>query len=145
MPQSFGLNPMHIIFSTKNRSPLIKGKELFKYAAGICNSLGCQTIAIGGYSDHIHILCYLSKNIALSKLVQDVKTSTSRWMKTKGTSNFYWQSGYAGFPADPKDLDALIAYINHQEEHHRRLTFKEEYRKVLSELDIVFDERYVWD
>lgn len=150
MPQSLVKNYMHIVFSTKNRQPFIKEEiqdELYAYIGGICRNLECHTQAIGGVEDHIHILCNLSRKIALMKLLEEVKSHSSKWIKTKGVEyeNFYWQRGYGGFSVNPSQIDIVIKYIQNQKEHHKKRTFKEEYRAFLKKYDVPYDERYVWD
>lgn len=141
---------MHIVFSTKYRQPLIYTpveNELHAYLGGICKNLECHPIKIGGYTDHIHILCMLSKKIALMKLLEEVKSHSSKWMKTKGEElkNFYWQDGYGAFSVNPSEVDRVINYIANQHTHHSKKTFQEEYREILKKYDVEYDERYVWD
>ena len=121
--------------------------ELHKYLGGICNKLDCQVISVGGYTDHVHILCMLSKKITLMKLMEELKSHSSKWIKTKslGYENFYWQDGYGAFSVNPSEIDAVISYINKQNEHHRRKTFQEEYRSFLKKYNVEYDERYVWE
>ncbi len=150
MGQSFVKNYIHIVFSTKHRKPFIKPPveaELHSYLGGICKKLECQPIKIGGYTDHIHILCMLSKKIALMKLLEEVKAHSSKWIKTKGDeySNFYWQDGYGAFSVNPIDVDTVITYIENQKEHHQKRTFQDEYRALLKKYEVEYDERYVWD
>jgi putative transposase len=150
MGQSLVKNYMHIVFSTKHREPLIYPpyeKELHDYLASICKSYECQPIKIGGYADHVHILCMLSKKIALMTLLEKVKGSSSKWMKTKDESltNFYWQDGYGGFSVAPSDVDNVIDYITNQHEHHSKRSFQDEYRGILKNYAVEYDERYVWD
>lgn len=150
MSQSLARNYMHIVFSTKYRQPLILPaieKELYSYLGGMCNKFDCQPLKIGGDIDHVHIFCMLSKKIALMKLLEEVKSHSSKWIKTKGEeySNFYWQDGYGGFSVSPRHVDQVIAYIDNQKEHHRKKTFQEEYRVILKRYKIEYDERYVWD
>ena len=150
MGQSLVNNYVHITFSTKHRAHLIHPpteSELHSYLGGICNKLKCQPIKIGGHTDHVHILCMLSKNIALAKLLEEVKSHSSKWIKTKDSSlkNFYWQDGYGTFSVNPAEIDVVSAYIENQHEHHRKVTFKEEYLAFLEKYGIEFDERYVWD
>ena len=150
MGQSLVKNYIHIIFSTKYREALIYEpveQELHAYLGGICKNLECQPIKVGGYIDHIHILCMLSKKIALMKLVEEVKSHSSKWMKTKGDDlkNFYWQDGYGGFSVNPSQVDIVINYIANQREHHLRKDFKNEYRGFLKKYKVDYDERYVWD
>ena len=138
------------MFSTKHRAPFIIPQfedELHHYLGGICNALDCQTIKVGGYTDHVHILCMLSKKIALMKLVEQVKSNSSKWMKTKHESlaNFYWQDGYGAFSVNPSEVETVIKYIANQHEHHEKKTFQDEYRAFLNKYNVPFDERYVWD
>ncbi len=149
MGQSLVQNYLHIVFSTKYRKPLINEsieEELYSYLGGICNKLECQVIIVGGYTDHIHILCKLSKKIALMKLVEELKSHSSKWIKTKGGNyqNFYWQDGYGAFSVNPSEVDVVIKYIANQKEHHRKKIFEDEYRAFLEKYAVEFDERYVW-
>jgi len=150
MPQSLVKNYLHITFSTKNRHPFIDDKiknELFSYLGGICKNQGCNPLVVDGHKDHIHILCLLSRKIALMKLIEETKTHSSKWVKTKGPQyqKFYWQYGYGGFSIHPAQTEVLKNYIASQEEHHKKVTFKDEYRAFLNENNIKYDERYVWD
>jgi REP element-mobilizing transposase RayT len=149
MGQSLAKNYIHIVFSTKYREPLIKESvesELYAYLGGICNNLECHSIKIGGFTDHIHILCLLSKKIALMKLVEEIKSHSSKWIKTKGDDykNFYWQDGYGAFSVNPSEVDVVINYIANQKEHHRKKTFQDEYRAFLKKYNVEYDEQYVW-
>ncbi|MFN8393758.1 MAG: IS200/IS605 family transposase [Bacteroidia bacterium] len=108
MGQSLVNNYVHIIFSTKHRIPFIEGPnelELHEYIGGTCNRLECQSIQVGGWVDHVHVLCKLSTKIALMKLVEEIKSHSSKWYKTKdpGLSNFYWQNGYGAFSVSPAE------------------------------------------
>lgn len=150
MGQSLVRNAVHIVFSTKHRQPIIQPsveQALHSYLGGTCNELNSPVIRVGGYTDHVHILCFLSKKMAMMKLVEKIKTSSSKWMKTKGPEyeNFYWQDGYGAFSVNPHEMDALIRYIENQHAHHTRIRFQDEYRKILRDLEVEFDERYVWD
>lgn len=150
MPQSIAYNYLHITFSTKYREPLIDEaieEELFKYIGGICKNLECNPIKVGGYRDHIHILCILSRKIALMKLLEEVKSHSSKWIKTKGDQykNFYWQRGYGSFSVNPAEIDVVIRYIENQAEHHKKKTFQEEYIAFLKKYNAEYDERYLWD
>lgn len=150
MGQSLVKNYVHIVFSTKHREALIHPRveaELHSYLGGICNKLECQVLKVGGYTDHIHILCMLSKKIALMKLLEELKSHSSKWIKTKGDAyaNFYWQDGYGAFSVNPGEIDKVIDYIANQYEHHRQKTFQEEYRGFLKKYKVDYDERYIWD
>lgn len=122
-------------------------EELYAYLGGICKNLECQPIKIGGHSDHIHILCMLSKKVTLMKLLEELKSHSSKWIKTKGDDykNFYWQDGYGAFSVNPAETENVISYIANQKEHHRKKAFQEEYRNFLEAFEVEFDERYVWD
>jgi REP element-mobilizing transposase RayT len=150
MGQSLVKNYLHIVFSTKYRAPIIHPpyeQELHAYLGGICNNLECYPIKIGGYTDHVHILCMLSKKIALMKLLEEVKSHSSKWMKTKDISlnNFYWQDGYGAFSVNPAQVNKVVAYIENQHNHHKKKDFQNEFRKYLNEYNVEYDERYVWD
>jgi REP element-mobilizing transposase RayT len=150
MPQSIAYNYLHITFSTKYREPLIDEaieEELFKYIGGICKNLECNPIKVGGYRDHIHILCVLSRKIALMKLLEEIKSHSSKWIKTKGDKykNFYWQRGYGSFSVNPAEIDVVVRYIENQAEHHKKKTFQEEYVAFLKKYNAEYDVRYLWD
>ena len=150
MGQSLVKNYIHIVFSTKHRIHMIDDaieNELYAYLGGICNNLECQVLKVGGYTNHIHILCLLSKKITLAKLLAEVKANSSRWMKTKGEKyqNFYWQDGYGAFSVRQSEVQVVSNYIANQKEHHNKRSFKDEYRDVLKEHGVEFDEKYVWD
>ena len=150
MGQSLVKNYIHIVFSTKHRQKIILPEiesELHAYMGGICNNLECQTIKIGGYTDHVHLLCMLSKKIPLMKLLEEVKSHSSKWVKTKGEAykNFYWQDGYGAFSVSPTKVDSVIKYIANQHYNHDIKNFQDEYRELLREYNVEFDERYVWD
>lgn len=150
MGQSLVKNYLHIVFSTKYRQPMITEvieSELHAYLGGICKNLDCQPIKVGGYNDHIHILCMLSKKIPLIKLMEELKSHSSKWIKTKGEEfkNFYWQEGYGAFSVNPSEVDVVINYIANQKEHHDKKTFQDEFRAFLKKYLVAYDERYVWD
>jgi putative transposase len=150
MSQSLSKLYVHLIFSTQHREPLlipsVRG-ALHAYLATVLKDQDCPALKIGGTSDHAHILFRLSKNLALAEVVEKVKTSSSKWLKTqaKGLRSFHWQNGYGGFSVSPAFVDSVAAYIEGQEQHHRAVSFKEEYRKFLQEYGVEYDERYVWD
>jgi len=150
MAQSLVKNYIHIVFSTKHRFPFIDEpieNELFNYMGGVCKNLECQPIIIGGHSDHVHLLCLLSRKITLAKLLEEIKSHSSKWIKTKGENykNFYWQDGYGAFSVNPKEVDIVIKYISTQREHHSRKTFQREFMQFLDEYEVEFDERYLWE
>ena len=150
MPQSLSFNLVHIIFTTKNRRPLL-GKELcsnlYPYMAQIARDKRCECYRIGGIVDHVHLAVRLAPVITASKLISEVKTGSSRWLKKQAPQlhDFAWQEGYASFSASPKGLDALIGYIDNQEAHHKKVSYQDELRKFFKQYGVEFDERYVWD
>jgi len=150
MPQSLSSILIHLIFSTKNREPFITPAietELHPYMAKIFRELKSPSLAIDGTRDHVHILFSLARVVAIADLLEEVKTETSKWIKTKGPEfrNFHWQKGYGAFSIGQSQVAAVKRYILGQKEHHRRVTFQDEYRKFLKVYGIDYDERYVWD
>jgi putative transposase len=151
MPQSLAKVIVHIVFSTKNRHPFLADrdirKEMHAYLGGTASQLECPVLTVGGVSDHVHILCILSRNLSIAKLVGDIKRSSSKWVKTKGRmlTKFAWQNGYGVFSVGQSEIERVKAYIAAQEEHHGKKTFQDEYRSFMKEYGMEYDERYVWD
>ena len=150
MAQSLTKIYIHIVFSTKNRLPTIDDEiknELYDYLGGTCKALECNPVKVGGYYDHIHILCSLSKKITIIKLLEEIKTSSSKWIKTKSDcyKNFYWQNGYAVFSVNPSQIEFATTYIENQYEHHKKISFQDECRKFFQQYEVAYDEKYVWD
>ena len=148
MPQSLSNILLHIVFSTKQREDLIHPEiepRLYEYMGGIHRSMRCPALLIGGTANHLHTLCRLERTVTVSKLLEGVKSDSSKWMKTQGFAEFGWQNGYGAFSIGASTIPALKEYINNQKQHHASVTFKDEYRALLAKYDIEFDERYVWD
>lgn len=150
MPQSLSQLYVHLAFSTKHREPLLLAPlraQMHSYLATVLTNSGSPAIKVGGTSDHVHALFRLAKNTSLAEIVEEIKTSSSKWIKTKGRAmaSFHWQSGYGGFSVSPADVEKVAEYIAQQETHHRAVSFQEEYRKLLESHGIEYDERYVWD
>jgi putative transposase len=148
MPQSLSNILLHVVFSTKGRRRFNAAEledELWRYLAATCTAQGCQAHRVGGTDDHVHIVCGLARTLPVSKLLVEVKTTSSKWMKTKGVPGFGWQNGYGAFSIGQSQLQDVVGYIARQKEHHRRLTFQEEYREFLRKHRVEYDERYVWD
>jgi REP element-mobilizing transposase RayT len=149
MPQSLSKILIHLVFSTKNRADLIYPRDsaaLYGYISGILNKLKSPALQIGGCADHIHALFALSRTITASDLVEDVKKSSSKWMTAeRGIIEFQWQSGYGAFSISQSAEDDVRQYIVSQEEHHKKLSFQDELRKLLEKYRVVYDERYLWD
>ena len=149
MSQSLSKLYVHIVFHVKNNSCKIRKQEkdeLYAYMGSIIRDNESIPILINGVEDHVHILCVMSKNIALAKLVEEVKRHSSRWIKTrdKHYARFAWQGGYGGFSVSPSLHYKTKNYIARQEEHHKKRNFKEEYRLFLKEYGIDYNEEYVW-
>jgi len=151
MPQSLSKILLHLVFSTKERRPLLRDRafreEMHDYIGGILNGLDCPPVIVGGVEDHVHLLCVLSRTCAPADMVKEVKRSSSVWIKTRasGFENFAWQSGYGVFSIGSSQIEEVRRYIARQEEHHRKLTFQDEFRRLLSLYEVSFDEAYVWD
>ena len=150
MSQSLAQVYHHVIFSTKFQAHLIPANQavsLYRYIAGTLKNLRCPPIIVNGASNHLHLLCRMGRVIPISKLLKEVKRSSSKWMKTQGPelNSFYWQNGYGAFSIGPERVEAVKRYIANQEEHHRRMTFKDEFRRLLGKYRIDYDEKYVWD
>lgn len=150
MGQSLVKNLIHLVYSTKGHRPwIVRGCRdgLFAYQAGIFRQGESPALAIGGVEDHVHALFALSTIHPLSKIVEEVKKGSSKWMKTasSGTNDFQWQAGYGAFSVSQSNLEAVRRYIEGQEEHHRTMTFQDELRALLRRHGIAFDERYLWN
>lgn len=150
MPQSLAKIYIHVIFSTKNRQPLLAEgwrDELFQVAGGVTNGIGCQSLIVGGVADHVHLLFQMSRVISLGDAVGRIKANSSLWInQTRGLRRkFHWQAGYAGFSVSQSNLETVRQYIHRQPEHHTRQSFQDELRQWLERYKIQWDERYVWD
>jgi putative transposase len=151
MPQSFSNILVHIVFSTKHRVPCLKDglrQRLHAYMANTVRNLeNCEAYRVNGVEDHVHLAVRLSRTVTIADLLQHVKANSSRWLKEQDEAleKFAWQKGYASLSAYYGGLDKLLAYIDRQEEHHRTVTFQEEYIQLLKEHGIPYDERYMWD
>jgi len=150
MSQSLSDIILHIVFSTKERRPWIKldiEEELYQYICGVCRNIDCPVIKINGVEDHIHVLLQLGKINSISKLISEMKSSSSRWIKTKGDHyrDFAWQGGYGGFSVSRPSLEGAKNYLSSQKEHHKTVTFKEEFVQLLERAQIPYNEKYLWD
>lgn len=154
MSQSLSQLWIHLIFSTKNRHPFLKDpilrQRVHDSISAICREQRCNVQAIGGVEDHVHILLNLHKNVSLALIIEKIKKSSSKWIKTlsefdENLSQFYWQRGYGAFSVSQSALGAVTAYIKNQQEHHKKFDFKEELRKIFQLYGVVYDEKYLWD
>ena len=148
MPQSLSKVYLHCIFSTKNGVPLITNairKDLHSYIIGILSNIGSYVNEIYANSDHIHVLSTLPRTITIAELISKIKTSSNKWIKKQGVNNFSWQGGYGAFSVSSSKVQVVTKYIQNQEQHHKKLSFKDELREFFKEYNIDFDENYVWD
>lgn len=148
--QSLSKVIIHIIFSTKDREPWLEGDvrpRMHAYVATICRDLNAEAFLVGGVADHVHIVTTLPRTLSQAVMVETVKKTSSKWIKEQNAKSlgFYWQRGYGAFSVSPSQLDAVLQYVEGQEEHHRTRSFQEEYRDFLCRYGVEFDERYIWD
>lgn len=138
----------HIVFSTKNREPVLeedRRTDLFRYIWGILRNQRCHLYRIGGVDDHLHLFNSLHPSVCLADLVKDIKLASSDWIQKNGVFRRFthWQEGYGAFTLAYRDRDALIEYIKIQPEHHRRVSYLDELRRLLEEAGIEYDEKYL--
>jgi len=150
MAQSLTNLLAHIVFGTKNRIPYLDDEinhELYLSIAKILQNHNCQSLRIGGTEDHIHVLCVLAKNLSVGKIVEEIKTSSSKWIKTKGKKyqEFYWQPGYSAFSVSSSQRDVVCNYVSNQKQHHQKITFIDEFYSLLKKHNVEIDNRYSLD
>ena len=149
MGQSLVKNYIHIIFSTKNRENYINQEielEVFSYIASLCKSMDCAVQKVGGYNNHIHIMCSLSKNHTLVELIRVIKSNSSKWISEKfSIESFSWQTGYGTFSVSPKDIQLVIDYIAQQKEHHKIKSFQEEFLVFLHKYNMDYNDKHIWE
>jgi putative transposase len=150
MAQSLSLVLVHIIYSTKDRFPCLDPStrpHLHAYLATGARNAKCEGYRVGGTADHVHLAVRLSRTTAIAGLVEELKTSSSKWLKMQRPElrRFAWQRAYGAFSVGPDELQALVTYVDNQLEHHRIRTFQDEYLALLKKYGVSYDERYVWD
>ncbi len=150
MPQSLSFVLVHIIFSTKDRRPFLNDTirpEMHSYLATVLSTSENACVRVGGVADHVHIAVYLARTESMARLIERLKVSSVKWIKTKGPefAKFRWQRGYAAFSVGLGDRSALIRYIDDEAKHHARRDFQAEMRAMLAKYGVAFDERFVWD
>ena len=152
MPQSVARVALHLVYSTKHRSPCLKTdelrKQLYAYMATILkNQVESSAIIIGGVEDHVHILCSLSRKFPIMKLVEESKKETSKWLKKQDASfsDFSWQGGYGAFGVSESNVPQVRQYIANQVQWHKKLSFQDEFRMLCEKHGIELDEKYAWD
>jgi putative transposase len=147
MAHTFTKNHLHVVFSTKQRSHLISKdiqERLWRYLTGICQNIDLVLFAIGGTNNHVHMLFHLPPSRALGDAMRLLKTNSSRWMN-EHRRGVAWQRGYGAFSVSASNLAGVVRYIHNQEEHHRKMTFEDEYLELLRRHSIEFDPRFVFD
>ncbi len=150
MPQSLANVLVHLVFSTKERRPCLDAAvapRLHAFLAEMTRSCGCECYRVGGTDDHVHLAVRLARTVSLAALVEEIKVASSKWLETQGSdlADFAWQRGYGAFSVAPDGLPALIAYIDGQPAHHRKIGFQTEYRQTLADNAVAYDERWVWE
>jgi REP element-mobilizing transposase RayT len=151
MSQSLSKILVHVVFSTKDRRPYLNDRELrtelHAYLGGILARLDCQSLIVGGVADHVHALSTLARTRTAADVVKELKRGSTLWVKAADSSlaEFAWQGGYGAFSIGASQIATVRNYIANQEEHHRKVSFQDEFRTLLARYDVEFDERYVWD
>ena len=150
MPNTYTQLYIQFVFAVKYRESLIKKEwkeELYKYITGIVQNNKSKMLAINGMPDHIHIFIGYKPTIAIPDLIKDIKLASGSWINDKGLTShrFNWQEGYAAFSYRLRDIDEICKYIQHQESHHQRKTFREEYTGLLNDFAVEYDDKYLFE
>lgn len=147
MPHTYSSLLIHCVFSTKDRRPVISPElqpRLWGYIGGIAREHGMKALTVGGTGDHVHLLLSLPASVPLATAMRQIKSGSSRWMHlTAGLPDFAWQEGYGAFSIGHTQVEATIAYIAGQQEHHRKRDFRAEFLAILDKHEIAYDERFV--
>jgi len=146
MPHTYVQNVIHVVFSTKGRRKLIPKEfqsRMWAYAAGICKTEGIFVHAIGGMDDHIHLLIQIPPTMSLSKMINTLKSNSSRWANNQGVK-FAWQEGYAAFSVSASNIPAVVRYIQNQPSHHKKMTFDSELLALLKKHGVEYDPKFVF-
>jgi putative transposase len=151
MSQSLSQIWLHLVFSTKDRRAFLQNAEfrdeMFRMLSYHVEQIGCIPKLTGGWIDHVHVVCDLSRTVTVAQLIEHLKTETSRWAKKQpsGTRAFTWQAGYGAFSVSQSSLARVVAYVAQQEQHHRKRSYQDEFRVLCQKHTIEIDEQYVWD
>jgi REP element-mobilizing transposase RayT len=150
MPQSYVCLPIHVVFSTKNRAPFIQTEwedRLYSYIGGILREEKCVLLAAGGMPDHVHLLISWSKERSVADVLRVIKTNSSKWIHETivGQADFAWQSGYSAFAVSQSNLEQVRRYIANQKQHHRTITFKDEFIAFLKKHGNPYNDQYIFD
>jgi putative transposase len=138
----------HVIWTPFERNPIMKKdarRELYNYIFGILKNKNCHVYRINGVEDHLHLAFSLHPSVSLASLIKDIKLASNQMIKSSGLFEGFegWQEGYAAFTHSYSSLDTLVNYIKNQEEHHKKVSFKEEYLQLLKEHGVEFDPRHL--
>ncbi len=147
MPHTYTNFLYHIVFSTKERYPFIAKESksrLYDYIGGTIRGIGGICLEIGGIEDHIHLLVKLKPTLGVPKFLQELKPNVTNWAKREIHPKFEWQNGYGGFTIGESQIEIVRRYIQNQEEHHKKISFEEEFKDLLRKAGIEFDEKYLW-
>ena len=151
MPQSLSSVYIHLVFSTKERRPFLREpgrrQSVHAYLGSVSKQLDCPPLIVGGVEDHVHLLCRFARTITQAEWVKELKRVSYLWLKEQGRDflDFQWQGGYADFGVSQSNLERVIRYVANQPEHHKKMTFQNEFRALLRKHNMEWDERYVWD
>jgi REP element-mobilizing transposase RayT len=140
----------HIVFTTRKKQDFIiptLSVELYPYIGGIIREDKGKLLKIGGILNHVHILARFSASISVSEMMRRIKGSSSKWVNenSRSTQHFSWQRGYGAFSVSESAVENVISYIGNQNEHHKKITFEEEFLLLLQKHKISYDEKYIWD
>lgn len=150
MPHSFSCSHYHLVFSTKGRLPTLTAElrpRLYEYLGGVVRGVGGVQLAAGGMPDHVHPLVSLGRRTAMADALREIKANSSKWIHETfpASAAFAWRSGYGAFAVSYSHLGRVRDNLANQAEHHRTVTFQEEYRAFLERHDISYEERHLWD
>jgi REP element-mobilizing transposase RayT len=148
MSQTCGNVVVHLIFSTKQRLPVITPEirsDLHAYLGGIVREMGGTALIVNGIADHVHMLIRIRPIHSIAEMMRVIKTNSGKWIHRKGHTKFAWQAGYGVFSVSESSIPAVTKYIADQEQHHRKHSFQEEFVAFLKKNNVAYDERYIWD
>ncbi len=148
MPHSYSRILVHIVFSTRGRIPILRNsfrEQLHAYIIAVVENIGGSIIAINSVRDHIHMLVAPPKNLIVGDLIKKIKVSSTKWINSESLvdGRFAWQGGYGCFSVSARNFENVVRYIEHQEQHHKRLTFEEEYKHLLQQLGVADIPKYL--
>ena len=149
MANTYHQHYVQAVFAVKYRKAVLQPvwkSQMFAVIGNLINETGCKTIIVNGMQDHVHCFFGLKPSLAMSEVMETVKSKSSKWMNESRILNhrFQWQTGYGSFSYSRSHVDSVYRYINNQEQHHKNMTFREEYIKMLRSFEIDFDERYIF-